>query len=37
MTNNAQLQLALEIATEAHKGVARRNDDPYIFHQLPDN
>lgn len=30
--NNKQLQLALEIATMAHKNVTRRNGDPYIFH-----
>lgn len=34
MTNNKQLQLALEIATMAHKNVQRRNGDPYIFHAL---
>ena len=34
MTNNKQLQLALEIATMAHKNVQRRNGDPYIFHVL---
>lgn len=34
MTNNKQLQLALEIATIAHKNVQRRNGDPYIFHVL---
>lgn len=34
MTNNKQLQLALEIATMAHKNVQRRNCDPYIFHAL---
>lgn len=32
--NNKQLQLALEIATLAHKNVERRNGDPYIFHVL---
>lgn len=30
--NNRQLQIALEIATMAHKNVTRRNGDPYIFH-----
>lgn len=34
MSNNRQLQLALEIAVMAHKGVTRRNTDPYIFHVL---
>ena len=35
MTNyNNQLQLALEIATMAHRNVVRRNGDPYIFHAL---
>lgn len=34
MSNNRQLQLALEIAVMAHKGVTRRNTDPYIFHAL---
>lgn len=35
MTNyNQQLQLALEIATMAHRNVVRRNGDPYIFHAL---
>lgn len=34
MSNNKQLQLALEIATMAHKNVQRRNSDPYIFHAL---
>ena len=32
--NNNQLQLALEIATFAHKNVTRRNGDLYIFHAL---
>lgn len=31
---NAQLQIALEIATLAHKNVTRRNGDPYVFHVL---
>ena len=34
MSDNKQLQLALEIATLAHKNVIRRNGDPYIFHVL---
>lgn len=34
MSDNKQLQLALEIATIAHKNVIRRNGDPYIFHVL---
>ena len=34
MSNNKQLQTALEIAVMAHKGVTRRNTDPYIFHVL---
>ena len=34
MTSNKQLELALEIATLAHKGVERRDGDPYIFHAL---
>ena len=34
MSTNKQLQLALEIATMAHKNVQRRNGDPYIFHAL---
>ena len=34
MTSNKQLELALEIATLAHKGVERRDGDPYIFHVL---
>lgn len=34
MSDNEQLQLALEIATIAHKNVIRRNGDPYIFHVL---
>lgn len=34
MSDNKQLQLALEIATFAHKNVIRRNGDPYIFHVL---
>lgn len=34
MSDNKQLQLALEIATMAHKNVIRRNGDPYIFHVL---
>lgn len=33
-TYNNQLQLALEIATMAHRNVVRRNGDPYIFHAL---
>ena len=31
---NAQLQIALEIATLAHKNVTRLNGDPYVFHVL---
>lgn len=34
MSDNKQLQNALEIATMAHKNVIRRNGDPYIFHVL---
>ena len=34
MSSNKQLELALEIATLAHKGVERRDGDPYIFHSL---
>ena len=34
MSSNKQLELALEIAMLAHKGVERRNGDPYIFHAL---
>lgn len=34
MASNKQLELALEIATLAHKGVERRDGDPYIFHSL---
>lgn len=34
MADNRQLQIALEVATMAHKGVVRRNGDPYIFHAL---
>ena len=34
MSDNKQLQLALEIAILAHKNVIRRNGDPYIFHVL---
>lgn len=34
MSNNKQLQLAVEIATMAHKNVIRRNGDPYIFHVM---
>ena len=34
MADNKQLQLALELATMAHKNVTRRNGDPYIFHPL---
>lgn len=34
MSSNKQLELALEIATLAHKGVERRDGDPYIFHAL---
>lgn len=34
MSSNKQLELALEIATLAHKGATRRDDDPYIFHAL---
>ena len=34
MSDNKQLQNALEIATMAHKNVIRRNGGPYIFHVL---
>lgn len=34
MSSNKQLELSLEIAMLAHKGVERRNGDPYIFHVL---
>ena len=34
MSDNKQLQNALEIATMAHKNVIRRNGNPYIFHVL---
>lgn len=34
MSSNKQLELALEIATLAHKGVEHRGGDPYIFHAL---
>lgn len=34
MSDNKQLQLALEIATLAHKNVIRRNGDLYVFHVL---
>ena len=34
MSNNKQIQLALEIATLAHKGAQRRNGDIYMMHVM---